>query len=250
MKKGIYMTLKLENVNKEYNDVAVLKDINIDIKNKNVISIIGNSGGGKSTLLNILSGYTQASSGIVSVNNNILQNDEKYLFEYRKKNGIVFQMYNLFPHLNAIKNITLILEKVHKYSKQDAKERAFELLKKFELDQHFNKKPHQLSGGQQQRLAIVRALSYKPELMFFDEPTAALDPKLTSEVLETIRNLKNDGVNFIVSTHEMGFAKNVSDYMLFLNDGIIVEQGHPKDLFENPQTETLKSFLSNILEWK
>ncbi len=244
------MRLKLENVYKEYNGTVVLKDINIDIKDKNVISIIGNSGGGKSTLLNILSGYIQATSGVVTVNDNVLENDEKYLFEYRKKNGIVFQMYNLFPHLNALRNITLILEKVHNYSKQDAKDRAFELLKKFGLNEHYNKKPHQLSGGQQQRLAIVRALSYKPELMFFDEPTAALDPKLTSEVLLTIKNLKDEGVNFMVSTHEMGFAKNVSDYMLFLNDGIIVEQGNPKDLFENPQTETLKHFLSNILEWK
>lgn len=244
------MTLKLENVCKEYNGTLVLKNINLDIKDKNVIAIIGNSGGGKSTLLNILSGYIQASSGIVTVNNNALKNDEKYLFEYRKQNGIVFQMYNLFPHINALRNITLILEKVHKYTKEDAKERAFELLKKFELDEHYNKKPHQLSGGQQQRLAIVRALSYKPELMFFDEPTAALDPKLTSEVLLTIKNLKDDGVNFMISTHEMGFAKNVADYILFLNDGIIVEQGSPKDLFENPQTDSLKGFLSNILEWK
>ncbi len=244
------MTLKLKNMFKEYDGTYVLNDINLDIKDKNVISIIGNSGGGKSTLLNILSGYTKASEGSIIVNEHILKNNEKNLFEYRKNIGIVFQSYNLFPHISVLRNITLILEKVHKYSKKEAFERAAFLLEKFRLCEHRNKRPNQMSGGQQQRLAIVRALSYKPEMMFFDEPTAALDPSLTNEVLDTIKGLKDDGVHFMISTHEMGFAKNVADYVLFLNDGIIIEQGSPNDIFENPKTEELKMFLSNILEWR
>ncbi len=241
------MTLKIKNMSKEYNNVYVLNDINLDIVDKNVISIIGNSGGGKSTLLNILSGYIESSAGSIKINGHTLKNDEKYLFEYRKNVGIVFQSYNLFPHLNVMRNITLILEKVHDYSKKDAIERASNLLDEFQLGGDKNKKPSELSGGMQQRLAIVRALSYKPELMFFDEPTAALDPSLTNDVLDIIKKLKDDGVHFMICTHEMAFAKNVSDYVLFLNKGVIIEHGIPKDMFENPKTEELKTFLAGAI---
>ena len=242
------MILKLNNVVKTFGDVNVLNNISLDIKNKNVVTIIGPSGGGKSTLLYLLSGYKESTSGDIQINEHILKNDEKFLIEYRKQIGIVFQSYNLFPHLTAIKNITLVLEKVHNYSKKEANDRAFELLTQFQLYDHKDKLPIALSGGQQQRLAIVRAMSYKPELLFFDEPSSALDPELTVEVLNTIKTLKNSGVNLVVVTHEMCFARSVSDYILYLEEGKVVEQGSPSEIFDSPKTESLKKFLSNTLE--
>lgn len=244
------MILKLENVSKSYNGVEVLKNINLDLENKNTVAIIGPSGGGKSTLLNILSGYIEATSGYIKVNENVLEHDEKFLREYRKRVGIVFQSYNLFPHLTALRNITLILEKVHGYSALKSKERAEFLLNQFKLYMHKDKLPIQLSGGQQQRLAIIRALSYNPEILFFDEPSAALDPELTFEVLSIIKELKYSGANFVIVTHEMGFARHLSDYTLFLSDGVITEAAVTKELFENPKTDKLKAFLSSVLEWK
>lgn len=244
------MILNLNNVVKNFGELNVLNNISLSVKNKNVVTIIGPSGSGKSTLLYLLSGYKESTSGDIQINEHILKNDEKFLIEYRKKIGIVFQSYNLFPHLTALKNITLILEKVHNYSKKDAYNRAFELLTQFQLSDHKDKLPIALSGGQQQRLAIVRAMSYKPELLFFDEPSSALDPELTVEVLTTIKTLKNSGVNLVIVTHEMGFARNVSDYIVYLNEGKVIEQGKPSDIFDAPKTESLKKFLSNTLEWR
>ncbi len=236
------MRLKLENVVKTFGSVNVLDDISIDLVDKNVVTIIGPSGGGKSTLLYLLSGYKEITSGNITINEHELQNDEKFLIEYRKKIGIVFQAYNLFPHLTAIQNITLVLEKVHNYNKKDAKDRASELLVHFQLGQHRNKFPIELSGGQQQRLAIARAMSYEPELLFFDEPSAALDPELTVEVLGTIKKLKEEGTHLVIVTHEMGFARNVSDHILYLSGGKIVEHGSPTEIFDHPKTQCLKRF--------
>lgn len=244
------MKLKLENVVKNFAGVNVLDDISIDLINKNVVTIIGPSGGGKSTLLYLMSGYKEITSGRITINGHELQNDEKFLIEYRKKVGIVFQSYNLFPHLTAIRNITLVLEKVHNYSRNNAKKRANNLMIQFQLEEHKNKFPIELSGGQQQRLAIARAMSYEPELLFFDEPSAALDPELTVEVLDTIKKLKEAGTNLIIVTHEMGFARSVSDHVMYLNGGKIVENGTPSDIFDNPKSPCLKNFLSNTLEWK
>ena len=227
------MKLNLKSINKKFDNTDVLKNISLDLQNKNSVAIIGPSGGGKSTLLNILAGYIEADSGEVTINNHHLKNNEKFLKEYRKKVGIVFQAYNLFPHLTVLRNITLILEKVHSYSKKDANEKA-----------------GQLSGGQQQRLAIVRALSYDPEILFFDEPSAALDPALTSEVLDVIKELKDRNRDMIIVTHEMGFARQVADYILFIDNGRITEEGTPDEIFNNPKTEELKRFLDKILEWK
>ena len=244
------MKLNLKSINKKFDNTDVLKNINLDLQNKNSVAIIGPSGGGKSTLLNILAGYIEADSGEVTINNHHLKNNEKFLKEYRKKVGIVFQAYNLFPHLTVLRNITLILEKVHSYSKKDANEKAVELLKQFQLEDQKDKKPGQLSGGQQQRLAIVRALSYDPEILFFDEPSAALDPALTSEVLDVIKELKDRNRDMIIVTHEMGFARQVADYILFIDNGRITEEGTPDEIFNNPKTEELKRFLDKILEWK
>ena len=221
------MKLNLKSINKKFDNTDVLKNISLDLQNKNSVAIIGPSGGGKSTLLNILAGYIEADSGEVTINNHHLKNNEKFLKEYRKKVGIVFQAYNLFPHLTVLRNITLILEKVHSYSKKDANEKAVELLKQFQLEDQKDKKPGQLSGGQQQRLAIVRALSYDPEILFFDEPSAALDPALTSEVLDVIKELKDRNRDMIIVTHEMGFARQVADYILFIDNGRITEEGTP-----------------------
>ena len=244
------MKLNLKSINKKFDNTDVLKNISLDLQNKNSVAIIGPSGGGKSTLLNILAGYIEADSGEVTINNHHLKNNEKFLKEYRKKVGIVFQAYNLFPHLTVLRNITLILEKVHSYSKKDANEKAVELLKQFQLEDQKDKKPGQLSGGQQQRLAIVRALSYDPEILFFDEPSAALDPALTSEVLDVIKELKDRNRDMIIVTHEMGFARQVADYILFIDNGRITEEGTPDKIFNNPETEELKRFLDKILEWK
>lgn len=244
------MKLNLKSINKKFDNTDVLKNINLDLQNKNSVAIIGPSGGGKSTLLNILAGYIEADSGEVTINNHHLKNNEKFLKEYRKKVGIVFQAYNLFPHLTVLRNITLILEKVHSYSKKDANDKAVELLKQFQLEDQKDKKPGQLSGGQQQRLAIVRALSYDPEILFFDEPSAALDPALTSEVLDVIKELKDRNRDMIIVTHEMGFARQVADYILFIDNGRITEEGTPDKIFNNPETEELKRFLDKILEWK
>ncbi len=244
------MKLNLKSINKKFDNTDVLKNISLDLQNKNSVAIIGPSGGGKSTLLNILAGYIEADSGEVTINNHHLKNNEKFLKEYRKKVGIVFQAYNLFPHLTVLRNITLILEKVHSYSKKDANDKAVELLKQFQLEDQKDKKPGQLSGGQQQRLAIVRALSYDPEILFFDEPSAALDPALTSEVLDVIKELKDRNRDMIIVTHEMGFARQVADYILFIDNGRITEEGTPDEIFNNPKTEELKRFLDKILEWK
>ena len=244
------MNLSLKNINKKFDNTMVLKDISLDLQDKKSIVIIGPSGGGKSTLLNILAGYIELDSGVAAINEHYLKNNEKFLREYRKKVGIVFQAYNLFPHLTALRNITLILEKVHSYSKKDANDKAVRLLKQFQLEDHKDKKPIQLSGGQQQRLAIVRALSYDPEILFFDEPSAALDPALTSEVLEVIKELKDKNRDMIIVTHEMGFARQVADYILFIDNGRITESGYPDEIFNNPKTEELKRFLDKILEWK
>ena len=241
------MKLNLKSINKKFDNTDVLKNISLDLQNKNSVAIIGPSGGGKSTLLNILAGYIEADSGEVTINNHHLKNNEKFLKEYRKKVGIVFQAYNLFPHLTVLRNITLILEKVHSYSKKDANEKAVELLKQFQLEDQKDKKPGQLSGGQQQRLAIVRALSYDPEILFFDEPSAALDPALTSEVLDVIKELKDRNRDMIIVTHEMGFARQVADYILFIDNGRITEEGTPDEIFSQAKEERTQGFLSKIL---
>lgn len=243
------MNLKIENLTKSYNGNVVLDNINIDIEDIHSLVIIGPSGGGKSTLLRIIAGLEKPDSGSITVNGNKLVFSEKYLNEYRKTVGMVFQSFNLFPHLTAIRNITLPLEEVHKYSKDESKKTAGELLGKFQLLEHGNKKPIQLSGGQKQRVAIARALAISPQYLLLDEPTSALDPDLTSEVLETIKKLREDKRDLMLVTHEMGFARQASDYMIFVAEGKILEQGNSKDIFTSPKTTQLKKFLNRILEW-
>ncbi len=237
------MEIKIENLYKSFGEQIVLNKLNLAIKNINSLVIIGPSGGGKSTLLKILAGLEVSDSGEIEINGEKIPKEEKELHEYRKGIGVVFQAFNLFPHLTALKNITLPLEKVHKMSIKGANKRAEILLKRFELYEHKEKYPHQLSGGQQQRVAIVRAMALKPRFLLLDEPTSALDPALTKEILEVIKELRKEKKDMILVTHEMGFAKGVADYIIFVSGGKIVEMGPPGTVFENPKTVELCKFL-------
>lgn len=237
------MEIKIADLHKSFGDQVVLNGLNLNIKNIHSIVVIGPSGGGKSTLLRILAGLEVADSGDIEVNGERIPKEEEELHEYRKSIGVVFQAFNLFPHLTALENITLPLEKVHKVLAKDSKERAEILLKRFGLYEHRNKYPHQLSGGQQQRVAIVRAMALKPNFLLLDEPTSALDPALTKEILEAIKELRKDKKDMVLVTHEMEFAKSVADCVIFVSGGKIIEMGPPGIVFENPKTVELCKFL-------
>lgn len=236
------MQLQINNLNKFYNNTKILNNINLCINptdNISSIGIIGESGCGKSTLLRQLAGIEDPDDGEILINN-ISPIINK--FEFQSKIGFVFQKHNLFPHLSVEKNISLILEKIKKIPKEDASKIINNVLAKLYITNEANKLPHQISGGQAQRASIARALSLDPQILFLDEPTAALDPLLTKEVLEAIKELKNTGVEFIFITHEMQFLKEFCDYFIFLKNGNICELGSVQQL-ENPKTEELKKFL-------
>lgn len=237
------MEIKIEKLFKAFKNQVVLNGVSLDLKSINSLVIIGPSGGGKSTLLRILAGLEPLDSGEIVLNGEVIPEIEEGLHEYRKGIGVVFQAFNLFPHLTALKNILLPLEKVHKVSLVEAEERALKLLKRFGLFEHKDKYPHQLSGGQQQRVAIVRAMALKPKVLLLDEPTSALDPALTKEILEAIKELRKDKKDMILVTHEMEFAKGVADCIIFVSGGRIVEAGPPESVFYKPQTKELKEFL-------
>lgn len=243
------MEINIKDLTKKFGDHIVLDKLNLYLKDVHSLAIIGPSGGGKSTLLRILAGLEVPQEGEIFINLNPLDFSPETLKVHRKNIGVVFQAYNLFPHLSALKNITLPLIKVQGLSEEEARDRAVQLLEKFQLGEHSHKRPHQLSGGQQQRVAIVRAIALQAKLMLLDEPTSALDPILTSEVLDSITELKEEKKDLILVTHEMGFARNVADYLIFVDKGIIMEQGDPKDLFNNPQTKELKEFLGKTLKY-
>lgn len=243
------MEIKVRDLRKQYGEVTVLKDLQLDLEGIHTLVIIGPSGGGKSTFLRIIAGLETIQEGDILINGEGIPKDEKELLEYRKKVGVVFQAFNLFPHLSALRNITLPLEKVHGISPEEAHERGVKLLRRYKLEEHMHKKPHQLSGGQQQRVAIIRALALEVNFFLLDEPTSALDPSLTMETLHAIRELKNLKKNLILVTHEMGFAKNVADYILFIAEGKVLESGTPKDIFQHPKTPQLKEFLGQALHY-
>jgi len=240
------MELKLKNVYKKYDEKDILIDLSLHIKDKDAIAIIGPSGAGKSTLLRLLSMIEKPDSGNICVNDNHLS--EISPEEYYKKIGFVFQSHNLFPHLTVLRNITLILEKVHNKTVEEANKIALDLLKHFELTEHIHKRAGQLSGGQSQRVSIVRSLAISPEVLFLDEPTSSLDPVLKQEVLKTILKLKVEHMNFVIVTHEILFAKKAADYVIFMEDGKIVEMGEIS-ILDNPKTDQLKKFLSNVFLW-
>lgn len=243
------MNLDIRNLTKSFDNNQILKDISIRLNNIHSLAVIGPSGGGKSTFLRILAGLEKPDSGTIRINNWNIDFREEYLKNYRKNIGMVFQSYNLFPHLTAMRNITLPLEKVHKVSTTEAVERAERLLRRFQLLDHAHKKPHELSGGQKQRAAIARAIAINSEFLLLDEPTSALDPMITKEVLDTINDLKREEKDLILVTHEMGFARQACDYTLFIADGKIIEHGESKKLFSYPETKELKEFLNEIFLW-
>lgn len=232
---------------KNFGDLKVLKGINQKIYQGEVVSIIGPSGGGKSTFLRCLNLLEVPTSGKVLFEGEELNIKSTNLDEHRQKIGMVFQQFNVFPHLTVLNNITItpMLEK--KASKEDAEKEAMELLKQVGLDDKANEYPKKLSGGQKQRLAIVRAMAMHPDVMLFDEPTSALDPEMVKGVLEVIKKLADDGMTCVIVTHEMGFAKEVSDRVLFIDGGVIAEEGTPDQVFNNPQNERTKEFLSQVL---
>ena len=243
------MKIEFQGLTKQYDhEQIVLKpmDFSDDI---HTLAIIGPSGGGKSTLLRILGGLLLPTAGRVVVGGEELPADESALQKYRRQLGFVFQQGGLFRHLSAIENIALPLEKVHGYTRQEAGRCAKELLERFGLGADGRKKPGALSGGQQQRVAIARAVAAKPKLLLLDEPTSALDPEYTNEVLDVIDELKKEGMDFVIVTHEMGFARYACEKVVFLCEGSLLEYGDSASLFAHPKTQQLDRFLSRLLEW-
>jgi polar amino acid transport system ATP-binding protein len=240
------MELKITNVTRYYDDKLILDHISAHIQNKEAIAIIGPSGAGKSTLLRLLSKIEEPDSGSITVNDKELSNINAS--DYYKSIGFVFQAHTLFPHLTVLRNITLVLEQVHKIDKDKANEIATDLLTSFELADHMHKRASQLSGGQSQRVSIVRSLAISPELLFLDEPTSALDPVLTQEVLNTILKLREENTDFVIVTHEIAFAKKAADFIIYMEDGKIIEMGNV-EILSSPKTEELKQYLSNVFMW-
>lgn len=240
--------LRLNDISKSFGDIEVLKDLNFD-EAISALAIIGPSGGGKSTLLRIIGGLLSPTHGTMAINSESIDFDESSLLSYRKRIGYVFQDGGLFHHMTALENIAVPLEAVHGIEKTDAIERAQSLLSRLGVEDVAEKHPAQLSGGQKQRVAIARAIAPRPELLLLDEPTSALDPEFTNEVLDVIRDLKEEGARFIIVTHEMGFARHACDDVAFLSDGRLLEYGSSKNIFDNPQTPELRRFLSRLLEW-
>ena len=239
--------IQMKEVNKWFGDFQVLKDINLDVKEKQKIVVCGPSGSGKSTLIRCINRLEEHQEGNITVDGNELTEDTKDIEKIRAEVGMVFQQFNLFPHLSILDNCTLAPIWVKKMPKKDAEELAMKQLKQVQIDDQAYKFPGQLSGGQQQRCAIARALCMQPKIMLFDEPTSALDPEMIKEVLDAMVNLANAGMTMIVVTHEMGFAKEVADEVIFMDEGMIVEKNNTKDFFANPKSDRTKLFLSQIL---
>ena len=248
------MILEMTNIRKQFDGLEVLKDISLNVDNGEVVSIIGPSGSGKSTLLRCATFLETIDGGeIAYMGKKAASSDEsgeavyvspQELRSFRNYYGLVFQHFNLFPHYTILKNLIDAPINVQHVSKDEAVETAMELLRKMSIEDKADAYPFQLSGGQQQRVAIARALAMKPQILFFDEPTSALDPELTGEVLKVIRQLADEKMTMVVVTHEMPFAKAVSNRVIFMDGGVIVEQGNPVDVFDNPQEERTKKFLS------
>lgn len=242
--------LKVEHLVKTFGTNEVLKDIDFSVEKGDVISIIGSSGSGKSTLLRCINMLENATGGKIIYSGKDVLKGEINEDEYRTKVGMVFQSFNLFNNYNVLDNCTIGQIKVLKRNKEEAKRIALEYLKKVGMDEYINAKPRQLSGGQKQRVAIARALAMSPEILLFDEPTSALDPEMVGEVLDVMKKLAHSGMTMLVVTHEMGFARDVSNRVLFMADGRIEEDGSPEEIFLSPKSERTKDFLSRFLNEK
>ena len=239
--------IKVENLHKSFGDLHVLKGIDAHIKKGEVVVVIGPSGSGKSTFLRCLNFLETPTDGDIIFGETSIKDDIKNLDKYRQKMGMVFQHFNLFPHMSVLGNLTVAPIKVKKIDSKKAEEISLKLLNRVGLLDKKDYYPSQLSGGQKQRIAIARALAMSPNVMLFDEPTSALDPEMVGEVLEVMKELAKDGMTMVVVTHEMGFAKEVADRVIFMDNGKILEEGTPKEIFNNPKEERTKEFLSKVI---
>lgn len=239
--------IKTEDLQKSFGKIEVLKGIDTEIKKGEVVVIIGPSGSGKSTFLRTLNLLEEPTGGHIYFEGTDITDPKVNINIHRQKMGMVFQQFNLFPNMTVLKNMTIAPVKLKKATKAEAEERALSLLERVGLKDRANAYPSQLSGGQKQRVAIVRALCMQPDVMLFDEPTSALDPEMVGEVLDVMKALANDGMTMAVVTHEMGFAREVADRVLFIDQGIIMEEGTPEEVFGNPQSPRLKDFLSKVI---
>ncbi len=248
--------LEVKNLSKSFGRLNVLKDISFEVEKGQVVAIIGPSGSGKSTLLRCINQLEKADGGLINVcgvsmlapddKGNCVYAPPKTLRDIRLKIGLVFQNFKLFPHINVLRNITEAPVRVLKMSKKDAEQKGLELLEKMGLKEKSNAYPCELSGGQQQRVSIARSLALNPDILFFDEPTSALDPELTGEILKVIRELADENMTMVIVTHEMAFARDVANYVLFMDGGVIIEEGTPEDVFSNTSNERTKQFLQRF----
>ena len=239
--------INVENLSKNFGNLKVLKNISTTINKGEIISIIGPSGSGKSTFLRCINKLEEPTEGHIYIDGMDLMDKNTDINKIRERVGMVFQHFNLFPNMTVLENLTLSPVMVKKESKEEAEKYALYLLEKVGLSDKANSYPTQLSGGQKQRIAIARALAMKPEVILFDEPTSALDPEMIKEVLDVMRNLAKEGMTMLIVTHEMGFARNVGNRILFMDNGEIIEDCSPKDFFENPTNERIKDFLNKVL---
>ena len=241
------MVVKVNNLKKKYGNLEVLKDISINIKEGEVLCIIGPSGSGKSTFLRCLNALEEINEGEVSILGENIFDKKTNINKVREHIGMVFQNFNLFPHLTVLDNITMAPKLLKKKDKREAEKKACELLKKVGLEDKKNQYPNSLSGGQKQRVAIARALAMEPKILLFDEPTSALDPEMVGEVLNVMKDLAKEGMTMVIVTHEMRFAKEVSDRVIFMDGGYIVEEGTPEEVFANTKSDRCINFLSAVM---
>ena len=239
--------IRVENLGKHFGDIKVLEGINVDIYKGDVVFVVGPSGSGKSTFLRCLNRLEEPTEGHIYFEGTDITGPKVDIDKHRQKMGMVFQQFNLFPHMDIMKNLTLAPMKLQNKSQQEAEAQAMELLERVGLADRAHAYPSQLSGGQKQRIAIVRALAMKPDVMLFDEPTSALDPEMVGEVLNVMGELAKEHMTMVVVTHEMGFAREVATRVMFMDGGNFVEENEPKEFFSNPKNERLKAFLSKVL---
>ncbi|ATF16351.1 amino acid ABC transporter ATP-binding protein [Brevibacillus sp. HB1.2] len=239
--------IHVENLKKSFGSLEVLKDISTTIEEREVVCVIGPSGSGKSTFLRCLNQLEEVTSGKITIEGVEVTSPKVDINKLRERVGMVFQRFNLFPHLTVLENIMLAPKHIKNSERQQNEQKALELLKKVDLADKRDVYPDRLSGGQQQRVAITRALAMDPHIMLFDEPTSALDPEMVGEVLQVMKDLAKEGMTMVVVTHEMGFAREVADRVIFMDGGYIVEEGKPAEIFDNPQHERTKAFLSKVL---
>jgi len=243
------MKLNFCDLSKSFGSLEGLKNVNLEIPAFQTLTLIGPSGGGKSTLLKLIGGLEYPDEGTIALDDKKIVYDEYSLRQHRRQLGMVFQSWNLFPHLTALENITLPLYRVHGYSQDEANVAGMELLKRFEMGQHAHKKPYELSGGQCQRVAIIRAIAAKPKLLLLDEPTSALDPMMTAEVLDLILEQKKAGTNLILVTHHLSFARKIADWVLFIAEGNIIANGSIDQVFEEQESPYIKHYLDKVLNY-